>query len=226
VHAQGGSTPSNASHAQYVGKGYCTATTDGWAGDCTRGLLGSWRMGHSIPDAAACIQRCHKCTQCRFVSISTANRDCSWYAGCIVGSLGQVYGGESYSTYRVKVSRRKRREPLCSYQDHDHPDRATASGPGDPLLSAEPQVHFVTFYSEGPPHDPGIPLGAMAGLLEAAFKPHVDSFRGYTPSDVRRSEVYGVRGESVVKASNVTASMNTGLSAIGQLAAKPFVSGT
>ena len=210
----------NSSRAAFVGKGYCTATTDGWAGDCEKGLLGTWRMGPDLPNVAACIKRCQACVRCRFVSVSTINRDCSWYAGCTTGSLGHVYGGGNYRTYRVKPNtpppepqRQCTQEQLASPRAAQH----------NRTFSGEAGVHFVTFYSEGPPRDPGIPLGAMARLLEAAFAPHVDSFRGYTPHEVRRQQVYGVRGDAVVRASNVTASMNTGLSAIGQLAAKPFV---
>ncbi len=205
-------------NARVVGTGYCSATIDGWEGDCTKGHAGTWRISPSLPDHAACIERCLACARCRFVSVSLKNGDCSWSAGCAVGSLSLVYGGESYTTYRVRRGRR-----VCSSGDGERRTPTNHSRSG---------VHFVTFYSEGPPRDQGIPLGAMAGVIEAAFSPHVDSFRAYTPTQVAASALEwtppgGVRrrvpGRRVVRASRVEASMNTGLSAIGQLAAKPFV---
>lgn len=160
--------------ADLIGTGYCTGTVEGWEGDCTRGHVGSWKMGPSMPNARACINRCRECRRCRFVSISVKNGECSWFSGCATGSLALVYGGDTYTTYRVK------KRPKCAVAGLETPAHTAAE-----TNRSSGGVHFVTFYSEGPPRDPGIPLGAMAGLVEATFAPHVDSFRGYTPTSVR-----------------------------------------
>ena len=227
----------------HIGTSYCTTTVDGWEGDCQRGLLGTWAIpaGLAQPNALSwCFAKCRACARCRFVSVSHANRDCSWYVGCAVSALGLVYGGASYATYQIQPAQA---DDVCAnpasrpysagLAPHATAADATVSAgqsvatpppAGGPAVShIRAGVHLVTFYSEGPPRDRGIPLGEMAALLEAAFAPHVDSFRAYTPADVRAMSVRGLAGARVVQPSAVEASMNTGLSAIGQLAAKPYI---
>ena len=66
--------------------GYCAPTDEDFAGDCTRGESGSWRVGKAlgIHSLADCIARCLCCARCHAVSYSAApaHRDCSWYASC------------------------------------------------------------------------------------------------------------------------------------------------
>ncbi|KAL1526344.1 hypothetical protein AB1Y20_015058 [Prymnesium parvum] len=193
-----------------VGTGYCSPTVFGWAGDCTAGELGTW----AIPPKRAvswCVQQCLACPRCRFVSVSLHLRDCSWFNECATGSLGFVYGGRKYTTYDVRP-----RTSTCHSSRRERVGTRVASDAGA-------GVHMVTFYSEGQPQDPGIPLAAMAGVFEAAFAPHVDSFNAYTPRSVAPRVLRGIPGTRVVQASRVGASMNTGLSAIGQLAVKPYI---
>ena len=57
--------------------GYCAATLDGDAGDCTFGDKGSWVLGpcHTATWASAaayCLLRCARCARCAYVSLSLA----------------------------------------------------------------------------------------------------------------------------------------------------------
>ena len=93
--------------ADLIGTGYCTGTVEGWEGDCTRGHVGSWKMGPSMPNARACINRCRECRRCRFVSISRVARDCSWYAECNVASLALEPAWLRHKTYGVRPRARR-----------------------------------------------------------------------------------------------------------------------
>ena len=204
----------------HIGRGYCSASSEGSEGDCARGLIGTWLIG----DLPQCIERCKQCAQCNFVSFSKRHRDCSWFAGCATKALGKLYGGDAFDTFRVKPARGRTGCPGA----HRTKARMLAA-PHAVSAGAAPAVgvHLVTFFSEGQPRDGGMPLGAVAGVLEAAFAPYVDSYRGYTPTGLYNSTLQwgdhpGVPGRAVVKPSRVSATMNTGLSAIGQLAAKPY----
>ena len=137
-----------------IGRGYCSATSDGSEGDCARGLIGTWRVG----DLPQCIERCAQCAQCNFVSFAKRHRDCSWYAGCASKALGKLFGGDAYETFRVKPARGRTRCPGA------HRTKATAlAAPHAAGAGGAPAVgvHLVTFFSEGPPRDGGMPLGAV-----------------------------------------------------------------
>ena len=227
-----------AGNISHIGPGYCSASSEGSEGDCTRGLIGTWRIG----DLPQCIARCKQCAQCNFVSFAKQHRDCSWFAGCATKALGKLFGGDAFDTYRVKPARGRTRCPgapprtMARALAAPHAEFRVQSllEPGDRQtgwVSADAAravgVHLVTFFSEGMPRDGGMPLGAVAGVLEAAFAPYVDSYRGYTPTGLYNRTLHwgdhpGVPGRAVVKPSRVSATMNTGLSAIGQLAAKPY----
>ena len=213
-----------AGNISHIGPGYCSASSEGSEGDCTRGLIGTWRIG----DLPQCIARCKQCAQCKFVSFAWQHRDCSWFAGCATKALGKLFGGDAFDTYRVKPARGRTRcpgaPPRTKARAPQAAPRAVSAAPG---AAPAVGVHLVTFFSEGMPRDGGMPLGAVAGVLEAAFAPYVDSYRGYTPTGLYNRTLHwgehpGVPGRAVVKPSRVSATMNTGLSAIGQLAAKPY----
>ena len=208
----------------HIGRGYCSASSEGSEGDCARGLIGTWLIG----DLPQCIERCKQCAQCNFVSFAKQHRDCSWFAGCATKALGKLFGGDAFDTYRVKPARGRTRcpgaPPRTKARAPQAAPRAVSAAPG---AAPAVGVHLVTFFSEGMPRDGGMPLGAVAGVLEAAFAPYVDSYRGYTPTGLYNRTLHwgehpGVPGRAVVKPSRVSATMNTGLSAIGQLAAKPY----
>ena len=71
---------------QHWAAGYC-ATTIG-PSDCSRGAMGSWTLSSieasSVAHAAAaCVRRCRACERCRYVSVSAAWKDCSWFHSCV-----------------------------------------------------------------------------------------------------------------------------------------------
>lgn len=82
-------------------------------------------------------------------------------------------------------------------------------------------AHLITFYSEGPPYDTGIPLGRAAAVLRAAYEPHVTSFVAYTPTTMANLTVAGVRGSEALKPQHALRE-NPGLSEVGGGAFKPF----
>lgn len=68
-------------------QGHCGETTDGQSGDCIVGDYGMERLSHKEASSwdeafASCKQRCQSCDRCRYVSVSLAYKDCSWYAAC------------------------------------------------------------------------------------------------------------------------------------------------
>ena len=88
--------------------------------------------------------------------------------------------------------------------------------------------HVATFYSEGPPHDKGLPLRRPFELLRAAFHGHCQSFHGYSLRRVRKAVLQdGTRGSDYTKEYSKVAGYlkypNTGYNAIGFGAFKPFI---
>lgn len=74
--------------------GYCKTTEIG--GDCEHGDMGSF----SLPAAKTwmisthlCLQFCAQCARCRYMSVSPAHRDCSWFYSCALDSLHQDVSG-------------------------------------------------------------------------------------------------------------------------------------
>ena len=205
------------SHGTFVNHGYCDVTAAGHKGNCKTGLLGSWIMDNKYE----CMQRCRGCAQCQYVSFSHANKDCSWFNECATDSLGTLFNGESYATYHVKKPRRRSTSLAeCKpNQEELAPRRA---------LRKKSQLHMVSFYSEGHPHDGGMALGAAAGVLKVAYKPHVDSYHAYTPRSLaNRTLVWrnheAIRGSELLQPSAVDNKYNKGQAAIGHFAAKPFL---
>ena len=215
-------------NASVVGAGYCAPTLAD-AGMCDAGWQGSWD-GPEAQSLERCVQRCLACARCSFVSYSRVNRDCSWHHACAVDSLNDHgVGGPTYTTVRVRdVSMALAPNARC-------PRAAGRPGNGRALLDGEEAerptrrgraetVHVVTFYSEGPPHDRGKPLSAHAGVLEAAFAPHVRSFRAYSAREVRTLRLRtGEAGADVLAESSHPAVKNPGLAALGHMAVKPFL---
>jgi len=86
---------------------------------------------------------------------------------------------------------------------------------------ALPRAHVVTFHSQGRPHDGGMPLGRVAGIMRAAYEPHVASFTAYTPTFLANLSAAGVSGRDALRPSERLAH-NLGLAEIGGGAFKPF----
>ena len=68
-------------------QGYC-ALTQSNSGACATDDKGSWTIrGNSdwVSNAlfrAECLQRCEACERCVYVSFSSQESDCSWFASC------------------------------------------------------------------------------------------------------------------------------------------------
>ena len=92
--------------------GYCNATISKARSSCGRHMEGSLPMSPftGIRDARACVEHClHRCTRCRYVSMSAAYDDCSWHFDCDMSALhtGTIVGespgsADTFVTIRVK----------------------------------------------------------------------------------------------------------------------------
>ena len=81
-------------HGRVLGDGHCGTTQLDKRGDCARGERGNFLLAptawassvlpsHDLPVAIAeCLQACASCARCKYISVSTRHRDCSWYASC------------------------------------------------------------------------------------------------------------------------------------------------
>ena len=66
---------------------------------CQVDRKGAWHVsvrGDPLVGAQRCAARCRRCQNCRYVSFSVKERDCSWYAECSMDKLGTgAYGHQS-----------------------------------------------------------------------------------------------------------------------------------
>lgn len=86
----------------------------------------------------------------------------------------------------------------------------------------------ATFYSEGPPHDKGLPLTRQRDVLRALMAPHCRRFHSYSARRIRSLTLRdGTRGALFAREySRAAGSLrypNTGYNTIGFGAFKPFV---
>ena len=72
--------------------GYCAVTQfSSRMSLCSSDKSGAWHMlptDDAIEGRRRCAKRCTHCRNCRFVSYSRSQNDCSWYAECNLGALG------------------------------------------------------------------------------------------------------------------------------------------
>lgn len=82
--------------------GYCEKTV-GFS-DCRAGAIGSYDQGPASRSLDECVAACRACRNCRFVSFSAANRDCSWFSACDLAHLRshRYAGGHTYTTVEVR----------------------------------------------------------------------------------------------------------------------------
>ena len=95
-----------------VRPGYCSETTTGESGDCSTGDKGSfvphpshrgWTWG--IIDEFSCVRHCVRhCARCRYVSVSVAAGDCSWYHSCNMDALETRFS-HTHVTFAIKRRR-------------------------------------------------------------------------------------------------------------------------
>lgn len=84
-------------------RGYCDVTMN--EGNCESTSNGAWPLSkHGIEDLAQCVERCRRCTRCRYVSFSWAHDECGWFHDCRL-PLETKYQGDTYETLHVVKSR-------------------------------------------------------------------------------------------------------------------------
>ena len=86
--------------------GYCAVTEfSSRVALCSTDKSGAW---HTLPtdDAVkgqrSCAKRCTRCRNCRFVSYSMSQNDCSWYAECNLRALGDNKFQTDHHSAQVK----------------------------------------------------------------------------------------------------------------------------
>ena len=85
-------------------RGFCAVTRDN-PGDCSKPGKGSWPISvHQQTGPYTlelCAERCAKCDSCHYVSLSTVNKECSWYTVCNP-PLRTDMRGLSYVTIQIR----------------------------------------------------------------------------------------------------------------------------
>lgn len=76
--------------------GHCAIVDRSPRDACTTHTRGAWPLPKHLYGAHLvmrwCVQRCHECERCRFVSFSEEYADCSWYSSCGPQLRGGVRG--------------------------------------------------------------------------------------------------------------------------------------
>lgn len=79
--------------------GYCAVTEDG-PSDCALDSQGSWshkRRATVRNELTHCWSRCLQCKRCRYLSVSTRARECSWFANCDLDQLNNSASTDHYT---------------------------------------------------------------------------------------------------------------------------------
>lgn len=131
--------------------GFCGVTNDGVEGSCRgkRPSQGSWSVrDHRIISFAECAARCALCANCRFVTYSPSEDDCSWYSRCNLNHLGVMPG-----FYSAEVVREA------------GPLRPVSSGEGNAFREARFTVQATEAYSRRVSADRALHTQMVQGAL-------------------------------------------------------------
>ena len=74
---------------------------------CSTDTSGAWHMLPTDDEVAGrrrCAKRCTRCRNCRFVSYSRQDNDCSWYADCRLGGLRDSPSGHHSAQVKRVIS--------------------------------------------------------------------------------------------------------------------------
>ncbi len=82
------------------------------------------------------------------------------------------------------------------------------------------RLHFISFFTEGPPNDEADDLREAKKILQQAIAPHVDSTTFYSPSIVRGTPSWG---PTLLRSFNHCHYKNKGTEKIGFLRWKPYI---
>ena len=98
-----------------ISPGFCHKTRNR-AGNCTHGSGGAFNMGvradadANLSVAKSCLQQCHVCERCRYISISGGR--CSWYSSCSL--LNLLQNPPTFRTAPVRISQKESWRPLST----------------------------------------------------------------------------------------------------------------
>ena len=88
--------------------GYCATTEfSSRMAVCSTDTSGAWHMLPTDDEVAGrrrCAKRCTRCRNCRFVSYSRQDNDCSWYADCRLGGLRDSPSGHHSAQVKRGIS--------------------------------------------------------------------------------------------------------------------------
>lgn len=88
------------------------------------------------------------------------------------------------------------------------------------FLKSNPMINFVSFYTEGPPHDKCLDMTAVCEKYSAAIQPYVDNVLFYTPRMLRSNKDTAIYVKEHTSAPNP---YNPGVHNIGFLKWKPYI---
>ena len=117
--------------------GYCNITSAA-SDSCETGAQGSWSLRASPlalqsweTAAAACLERCAECSNCRYISLSLTEADCSWYRSCNLSDLKVLRrtGRHRYAGRQVPSFRSGRAPEPLRRSTADHQCRASHTRP-------------------------------------------------------------------------------------------------
>ena len=95
--------------------GFCAVTNAGQGEHCKKSdEMGAWEISTGLD---ACLERCHKCKRCHFVSYSRAASDCSWFRDCSKLSAGHGITGynPSHATFNLRHENGRLRPEARAY---------------------------------------------------------------------------------------------------------------
>lgn len=121
--------PVNASWLERSAVGYCAETESQPSPgvplsdyiDCRSKAKGSFALGPAqsanwTTASRACLALCRGCENCRYVSVSPSQRDCSWFARCDLQALrNNVQGFRSAALRGAHFAHPRTREPHNAY---------------------------------------------------------------------------------------------------------------
>lgn len=113
----------NTSNAAAV-HGYCGTRKDT---DLPVNMPNCQQLFRGVPHLSACIAKCRQCADCRHISFSSRNDDCSLYRSC---DLSSVARGHGYSSVEVRRKGELETVPTDDMPPNQAPKRKGARGSG------------------------------------------------------------------------------------------------
>mmetsp|Transcript_64663 Transcript_64663/g.107438 ORF Transcript_64663/g.107438 Transcript_64663/m.107438 type:complete len:219 (+) Transcript_64663:141-797(+) len=106
---------------QKLQRGNCLPyVVTGYRGDCEYGSQGElfWQLGGGQTDEMHfiqhCLAECSRCARCRFISLSTTARVCSWHATCDISNLTNIYKWTRYTKHNRRLDSGYQSAPVAA----------------------------------------------------------------------------------------------------------------